>query len=57
MPTQQIGATLRVPLGKPVIVGAMTFAPAEDAGLGAAEADPVQVYLIATTSIVRDAGK
>ncbi len=55
MPTQQIGTTLSVPLGKPVIVGAMTFAAAEDAGLGAASADPIQVYLIATTSIVREA--
>ncbi len=55
MPTQQIGTTLSVPLGKPVIVGAMTFAPAEDAGLGAASADPVQVCLIATTSIVGEA--
>jgi hypothetical protein len=54
MPTQQIGATLSVPLGKPVIVGAMTFAVAEDAGLGAADADLVQVYLVATTSIVRE---
>ena len=42
-------------LGKPVIVGAVTFAPAGDAGLGAAKVSPVDVYLIATTSIVRDA--
>ena len=55
MPTQQIGTTLRVPLGKPVIVGSITFAPAGDAGLGAAKEDPVEVYLIATTSIVREA--
>ena len=27
MPTEQIGTTLRVPLGKPVIVGSITFAP------------------------------
>jgi hypothetical protein len=57
MPTQQIGATLRVPLGKPVIVGSMTFAPAGDAGLGAAKEGAVEVYLIATTSIVRKAAK
>ena len=55
MPAQQIGTTLRVPLGKPVIVGSMTFDPAGDAGLGAARQDPVEVYLIATTSIVREA--
>ena len=57
MPTQQIGTTLRVPLGKPVIVGSITFASSEDAGLGAAAEDAVEVYLIATTSIVRDAAK
>ncbi len=57
MPTQQIGTTLRVPLGKPVIVGSITFAPAGDAGLGAAEKNPVEVYLIATTRIVRDGEK
>jgi hypothetical protein len=57
MPTQRIGTTLQVPLGEPVIVGSMTFAPANDAGLGAAEKNPVEVYLIATTSIVRDATK
>jgi hypothetical protein len=54
MPTQQMGTTLHVPLGKPVVVGAMTFAAADDAGLGAAGENPVQVYLIATTSMVRE---
>jgi hypothetical protein len=57
MPTQQIGTTLRVPLGKPVIVGSITFAPAGDAGLDGAGANPVEVYVIATTSIVQDAPK
>ncbi len=57
MPTEQIGTTLRVPLGKPVIVGSITFAPAGDAGLGAAKENPVEVYLIATTSIVRGAAR
>ena len=52
LPTQQISTMLRVPLGKPVIVGSITFAPAGDAGLGAAKEDAVEVYLIATTSIV-----
>ena len=52
MPTQQIGSTLRVPLGKPVIVGSITFAPTGDAGLDAVKEEP-EVYLIATTSIVR----
>jgi hypothetical protein len=53
MPTQEFGTTLRVPLGKPVIVGSVTFAPAGGAGLGEAKEKPVEVYLIATTSIVR----
>ena len=57
MPTQQIGAALRVPLGKPVIVGSITFASEGNAGLGAAEADSLEVYLIATTSVVRGASK
>ena len=54
MPAQQIGTMLRVPLGKPVIIGSITFAASGDAGLGAAKENPVEVYLIATTSIVRE---
>jgi hypothetical protein len=55
VPTQQISTTLRVPLGKPVIVGSMTFDPAGGAGLGEAQEGAIEVYLIATTSIVREA--
>ena len=40
MPTQQIGTTLRVPLGKPVIVGSITFAPAGAAGPGRGQGGP-----------------
>jgi hypothetical protein len=50
MPTQQIAATVRVPLGKPVLVGAMTFAPAKEAGLMPSPDNPKQLVLIATTS-------
>ena len=57
MPTQEFGTTLRVPLGKPVVVGSVTFAPAGDAGVGAAAKDPVEVYLIATVSVVKKAKK
>ena len=53
MPTQEFGTTLRVPLGEPVVVGSVTFAPAGDAGVGEAKVDPVEVYLIATTSVVK----
>jgi len=55
MPTQEFSTTLRVPLGKPVVVGSVTFAPEGDAGLGAAKEDSVEVYLIATTSVVEKA--
>ena len=51
MPTQQLAATVRVPLGKPVVLGGLTFAPAESAGLDEATDNPVQLYLIATTSV------
>lgn len=54
VPTQQIGTTLRVPLGKPVVVGSITFAAAGDAGLSAAKEDMIEAYLIATTSIVKE---
>ncbi len=57
MPTQEFGTTLRVPLGKPVVDGSVTFAPAGDAGVGAAAKDPVEVYLIATVSVVKKAKK
>jgi hypothetical protein len=54
MPAQQLATTLRVPLGKPVIVGAMTFAPEGDAGLDKAADNPRQLYVIATTSVVSE---
>jgi len=52
MPAQQFATTVRVPLGKPVILGSMTFAPSGDAGLAEAAEDTTQLVLIATTSIV-----
>ena len=54
MPAQQLATTLRVPLGKPVIVGAMTFAPDGDAGVDKAADNPRQLYLIATTSVASE---
>lgn len=51
MPAQQIATTVRVPLGKPVVLGAMTFAPSGPSGLGEAGRNAVQLYLIATTRI------
>ena len=55
LPTQQIGTVLPVPLGKPVVVGCVTFAAEGESGLGAAKAGAVEVYLIATTRIVKKA--
>jgi hypothetical protein len=51
MPAQQFATTVRVPLGNPVILGAMTFSPTEAAGLAEATENPTQLYLIATTRI------
>ena len=51
---EQIGTVLPVPLGKPVVVGCVTFAAEGESGVGAAKAGAVEVYLIATTRIVRD---
>jgi hypothetical protein len=51
IPAQQLATTLRVPLGKPVILGGMTFAPSGAAGLDEASDDPIQLYVIATTSV------
>jgi hypothetical protein len=45
----------RVPLGKPVLLGAVTFAPTNEAGLDKPTENPVQLCLIATTSIAADA--
>ena len=53
MPAQQLATTVRVPLGKPVVFGGMTFAP-KFAGMDQATDDPMQLYLIATTSIAAD---
>jgi hypothetical protein len=57
MPAVDLAATARVPLGKPVLLGAVTFAPAGGAGLDKATDTPVQLCLIATTSIAADAKK
>jgi len=57
MPAAEMAMTARVPLGKPVLLGAVTFAPADGAGLDKATDAPVQLCLIATTSIATDANK
>jgi hypothetical protein len=55
MPAQELATTVRVPLGRPVILGAMTFSPAGAAGLAEATANPKQLYLIATTRMAKPA--
>jgi len=57
MPAQQFATTARVPLGKPVVLGGMTFAPADSAGMNNATDNPTQLYLIATTSIAADVSR
>jgi hypothetical protein len=54
MPVAEFAATARVPLGKPVLLGAVTFAPAEGAGLDKPSENPLQLCLIATTSIAAE---
>ncbi|MEI8192119.1 MAG: hypothetical protein WCI75_20620 [candidate division NC10 bacterium] len=44
-----------MPLGKPVVLGAMTFSPTDDAGLMKPAENPKQLYVIATTSIAGSA--
>jgi len=50
LPTQDWATTVRVPLGKPVLLGGITFASAESAGLDKPSDNSLQLYLIATTS-------
>ena len=57
MPAQQLATTVRVPLGKPVVLGAMTFSATGAAGLVEASKNPTQLYLIATTSIAQPVAK
>ena len=53
IPAQQLATIVRVPLGEPVLLGGMTFAPAGPAGVDKASDDPTQLYVIATTSIAK----
>ena len=51
MPAQQFATTVCVPLGKPVILGAMTFPPSGGANLEKPGSESLQLYVIATTSL------
>ncbi len=54
MPAQQFATTVRVPLGTPVVLGGMSFAPAGPAGMEKTTDNATQLYLIVTTSIATD---
>jgi hypothetical protein len=46
VPTHQLAATLRVPLGEPVLVGGLTLQPTEGEADAAADEERKQLYLI-----------
>jgi hypothetical protein len=50
MPAQQLATTLRVPLGRPVLVGGLTLNPAESAEGEGSQQERKQLYLIVRTS-------
>ncbi len=53
MPAHQLAATLRVPLGKPFLVGGLTLKPAEPESADKADRQPKQLYLVVQLSAVR----
>jgi hypothetical protein len=55
IPTQEFGTTLRVPLGRPVVIGSVTFASKGNADVEVAKENPFEVYLIATTVVIKRA--
>ena len=54
LPTQQFAASVRVPLGKPILVGGLTLSPTTDANGGQAGEERKQLYLVVRTSRVAD---
>jgi hypothetical protein len=54
LPAQQFAATMRVPLGKPVLVGGLTLSPTTDADDRQVDEERKQLYLIVHTSRVAD---
>ena len=53
----EVAASLRVPLGQPVLIGGLTLAGTGDAGENPADGEREQLYLIVQTSIVRPANR
>ncbi|HUT88248.1 MAG TPA: hypothetical protein VMY37_02015 [Thermoguttaceae bacterium] len=54
LPTQQFAASMRVPLGKPVLVGGLTLSPTTDADGHQAGEERKQLYLVVRTSRVAE---
>lgn len=53
--SQEVAASLRVPLGQPVLVGGMTLVPTGDVGEMSPDGERKQLYLVVETSVVRSA--
>ncbi len=51
MPTQQLATTLRVPLGRPVLVGGVTLNPSPLQSGESKEEQKKQLYLVVTTAV------
>ena len=54
IPTQQLATTLRVPLGKPVLVGGLTLDPAEIESAEPGEGNRRQLYLVMRVSAAEE---
>ncbi|NQT13929.1 MAG: hypothetical protein HQ582_14340 [Planctomycetes bacterium] len=54
IPTQQLATTLRVPLGKPVLVGGLTLDPAKIESAEPGEANHRQLYLVVRVSAAEE---
>ena len=51
LPTLQLAATMRVPLGKPVLLGGLTLSPTEEAAVEDAPKERRQLYLVVQTNV------
>jgi hypothetical protein len=54
---QELAASLRVPLGQPMLVGGMTLVPDGDVGEMSPDGERKQLYLVVETSVVRPADR
>jgi len=54
MPAQQLAASLRVPLGKPVLLAGLTLSPHEEPSGESEGKERKQLYLVVQTSIAEE---